>query len=84
MMFPVCTLSADGGKYSTTIGNGFCTLSIGFFLVILVYDHSYWAYIPVVGQKKKKKNLLQGLQNSLFRHVLQEKAQKLQLKLGDL
>jgi hypothetical protein len=33
-----------GGKYSTTIGNSFCTLSIGFFLVILVYDHSYWAY----------------------------------------
>jgi hypothetical protein len=53
--------------------------------VILVYDHSYWAYIPVVGKKKnKKQNLLQGLQNSLFRHVLQEKAQKLQLKLGDL
>jgi hypothetical protein len=43
-----------GGKYSTTIGNSFCTLSIGFFLVILVYDHSYWAYIPVVGKKKKK------------------------------
>jgi hypothetical protein len=26
--------------------------------VILVYDHSYWAYIPVVGKKKKQKTKL--------------------------
>jgi hypothetical protein len=49
-----------GGKYSTTIGNSFCTLSIGFFLVILVYDHTYWAYSCC--RPKKKKPLLQGLQ----------------------